>query len=48
MKGLETKLQNEDFTRKAPKDIVQKEKSRYKELVDRKKRLQENIKILTS
>ncbi len=48
MKGLETKLQNEDFTRKAPKEIVQKEKSRYKELVDRKKRLQENLKILTS
>ncbi len=48
MKGLESKLRNEEFARKAPRDIVQKEKNRYKELIDRKKRLQENLKILTS
>ena len=46
LKGLEGRLANEEFTRKAPKDIVDKERKRAEELENRKKRLEENLRTL--
>jgi valyl-tRNA synthetase len=46
MKGLESKLANAEFTSKAPREVVERERSRYRELEDRRRRLQENLKIL--
>ncbi len=47
IRGLEIRLKNEDFLKKAPKDIVEKERRRAEELENRKKRLEENIRALT-
>ncbi len=47
IRGLEGRLQNEDFLKKAPKEIVEKEQKRAEELENRKKRLLENLKVLT-
>ncbi len=43
---LDRKLLNEDFIRKAPEEVVQKEKMKYNELMGRKERLQEGIERL--
>lgn len=46
MQGLEARLKNEDFLKKAPKDIVEKEKKRAADLEGRKKSLEENLRAL--
>jgi valyl-tRNA synthetase len=46
LRGLETRLQNNEFLKKAPQDIVDKEKRRAEELENRKKRLEENLRTL--
>lgn len=46
MKGLEGRLKNEDFLRKAPKEIVEKERQKAAELEGRRKRLEENLRSL--
>lgn len=46
MRGLEGRLRNEDFLKKAPKEIVDKEKQKAEELSNRKKRLEENLRAL--
>ncbi len=46
LKGLEGRLANQDFLAKAPKEIVEKEKLKAEELENRRKRLQENLKVL--
>jgi valyl-tRNA synthetase len=46
IEGLRNRLSNEEFLKKAPKDIVDKEKKRAEELTDRKKRLEDNLKTL--
>jgi valyl-tRNA synthetase len=43
---IDRKLMNEDFITKAPKEVVEKEKKRYNELMEKQKRLQENIERL--
>jgi valyl-tRNA synthetase len=43
---LNKKLFNDDFLRRAPKDIVDKEKAKYDELVKVKERILESIKLL--
>ncbi len=43
---IDRKLMNEDFITKAPKEVVEKEKNRYNELMEKQKRLQENIERL--
>ena len=47
IRGLEGRLANEEFVKKAPKDIVDKERKRAEELENRKKRLEENLKTLS-
>ncbi len=46
MHGLKARLKNEDFLKKAPKDIVDKEIKKAEELENRKKRLEENLRTL--
>ena len=46
MQGLEARLRNEDFLKKAPKDIVEKEQKKAADLESRKKRLEENLRTL--
>ena len=46
LKALDKKLFNEDFLNRAPEAVVQKEKSRYAELITRKKKINENLKNL--
>ena len=46
IRGLEGRLKNEEFLKKAPEAIVQKERQRAEELENRKKRLEENLKTL--
>ncbi len=43
---LNKKLFNDDFLRRAPKEIVEKEKAKYDELVKMKERILESIKLL--
>ena len=43
---LNNKLLNEDFIKKAPKDVVRKEKDKYDEYMRKKERIAENIKKL--
>ncbi len=43
---LNKKLLNEDFLKRAPKEIVEKEKSRYEELIKIKERIEGSIKML--
>ena len=47
IRGLEGRLRNEEFLKKAPKDIVEKERRRAEELENRKKRLEENLRTLS-
>ncbi len=47
IRGLETRLQNQDFLKKAPKEVVDRERSRIEELADRKKRLEANLQTLS-
>jgi valyl-tRNA synthetase len=44
--SLSKKLFNDDFLKKAPKDIIEKEKKKYEELIHIKERITESIKIL--
>ncbi len=46
VQGLEGRLKNEEFLKKAPKDIVEKEQKRAADLESRKKRLEENLRAL--
>ena len=43
MAFIDRKLMNEDFLKKAPKDVVEKEKAKHSELVAKKQRIKENI-----
>ncbi|MBI3315454.1 MAG: valine--tRNA ligase, partial [Candidatus Omnitrophica bacterium] len=47
IRNLEVRLQNEEFLKKAPKDIVDKERKKAEELENRKKRLEENLRTLS-
>jgi valyl-tRNA synthetase len=47
IRGVHGRLQNEDFIRKAPKEIVDRERQKAEELENRKKRLQENLQVLS-
>ncbi|MBI3252037.1 MAG: valine--tRNA ligase [Candidatus Omnitrophica bacterium] len=47
IRALEIRLRNEDFLKKAPKEIVDKEKEKAAELENRKHRLEENLRALT-
>ena len=47
IRGLEGRLANEEFLKKAPKDIVDRERKRAEELENRRKRLEENLRTLT-
>jgi valyl-tRNA synthetase len=44
--SLNKKLFNEDFLQRAPKEIVDKEKAKYEELIIIKRRIMESIKML--
>ncbi len=46
IQGLQRRLQNEEFLKKAPKDIVDRERRKAEELENRKKRLEENLRTL--
>ena len=46
IKGLDAKLKNKEFLKKAPGEIVDKEKARKTELSDMLNRLEENLKEL--
>ncbi|MGH7197840.1 MAG: valine--tRNA ligase, partial [Candidatus Omnitrophota bacterium] len=46
IRGLEARLQNEEFMKKAPRDVVEREKQKAEELANRKKRLEENLHTL--
>lgn len=43
---LNKKLLNEDFLRNAPKDIVEKERERFDELIRKSEKVKDNIKLL--
>ena len=43
MAFIDRKLMNEDFLKKAPKDVVEKEKAKHSELAAKKQRIKENI-----
>ena len=45
---INNKLLNEDFIKKAPKDVVRKEKDKYDEYMRKKERIAENIEASTS
>jgi valyl-tRNA synthetase len=44
--SLNKKLFNDDFIQKAPKDIIEKEKAKYEDLVHMKDRIMESMKML--
>ena len=46
IKILNKKLMNEDFIKNAPKDIVQKDKEKYEELLTRSDKIRKNLKVL--
>ncbi len=46
IRGLEGRLKNEEFLKKAPKDIVEKERARAEEFANRRQRLQDNLRTL--
>ncbi|MCX8034324.1 MAG: valine--tRNA ligase [Thermodesulfovibrio sp.] len=43
---LNKKLMNEDFIKNAPKDVVEKDKEKYEELLTRRDKIKENLKVL--
>ncbi len=47
IKNLQGRLENQEFLKKAPKDIVDKERLKAEELANRRQRLQDNLKALT-
>ncbi len=47
IENLERRLENDDFVKKAPAEIVSRERAKVDELKDRKKRLEENLKVLS-
>ncbi len=47
IRGLEGRLGNQDFLKKAPRDVVEREQKKADELENRKKRLEENLRTLT-
>jgi valyl-tRNA synthetase len=44
--ALNRKLFNDDFIQKAPREIIEKEKAKYEELITMKERIAESIRIL--
>ncbi|MEJ5226598.1 valine--tRNA ligase [Thermodesulfovibrio sp.] len=46
IKFLNKKLMNEDFIKNAPKDVVEKDRSKYEELLMRSDKIKENLKVL--
>jgi valyl-tRNA synthetase len=46
MTFLNKKLLNEDFLKNAPKDIVQKERAKFNDFVNKKEKIEENIELL--
>lgn len=46
IRGIEGRLANQEFVKKAPKEIVDKERTKVDELLNRKKRLEENLRTL--
>ena len=46
LRGIDTKLKNKNFLKKAPKDVVDKESQRHKELEDALIRLKANLESL--
>jgi valyl-tRNA synthetase len=42
--GINKKLNNEDFLKKAPKEVVERERAKGEELAQRLAKLEENIK----
>ncbi len=46
IKFLNKKLMNEDFIRNAPKEVVEKDKLKYEELLTRSDKIKENLKVL--
>jgi valyl-tRNA synthetase len=47
IRGVEGRLRNDEFVKKAPKDIVDRERVKAEELENRKKRLQDNLRTLS-
>ncbi|HXV19144.1 MAG TPA: class I tRNA ligase family protein, partial [Candidatus Omnitrophota bacterium] len=47
IRGVEGRLRNDEFVKKAPKDIVDRERLKAEELENRKKRLQDNLRTLS-
>ena len=43
---INKKLANQDFINKAPKDVVEKEKEKYRELTEKLNKIEEGIKKL--
>ena len=43
MAFIDRKLMNEDFLKKAPEDVVEKEKVKHSELAAKRERIEENI-----
>lgn len=46
MSFLNKKLLNEDFLKNAPKDIIQKEREKFNDFVNKKEKIEENIDLL--
>ncbi|MCX7845167.1 MAG: valine--tRNA ligase [Dictyoglomaceae bacterium] len=46
IKSLETRLNNPSFIEKAPSDVVEKEKERYREFIEKRELLLERMKVL--
>ena len=47
IRGLEGRLKNEEFLKKAPKEVVEKERLRAEELANRRQRLLDNLRTLS-
>lgn len=43
---LNKKLLNEDFLRNAPKDVVEKERNKFNDMIQKRKKIEENLKLL--
>jgi valyl-tRNA synthetase len=48
IKGTEGRLANQDFVNKAPKEVVQKERQKVEELINRRSRLLDNLRALSA
>lgn len=43
---LNKKLRNEDFLKNAPKNVLEKDKTKYDDLLSKRVKLEENVKLL--